>query len=124
MEAREETFRRLYAAHFDAVLGYALRRTDRPEDAADVVSETFVVAWRRIGHVSLDGSLPWLYAGTDRLPVRPRLPLTDLVRSGGAARRGGRDRPDRLARTGHEVAGRRIVTARPACEPCYIPHRM
>ena len=30
---REETFRGLYAAHFDAVLGYALRRTDRPEDA-------------------------------------------------------------------------------------------
>lgn len=62
MEAREETFRRLYAAHFDAVLGYALRRTDRPEDAADVVSETFVVAWRRIGHVSLTaacrGSMP------------------------------------------------------------------
>ena len=32
----EDDFRRLYAAHFDAVLGFALRRTDRPEDAADV----------------------------------------------------------------------------------------
>ena len=72
MEPREETFRRLYAAHFDAVLGYALRRTDRPEDAADVVAETFVVAWRRIGHVPIDGSLPWLYAVARRLLANQR----------------------------------------------------
>ena len=50
-ESREETYRRLYASHFDAVLGYALRRTDRPEDAADVTAETFLVAWRRLAHV-------------------------------------------------------------------------
>ncbi len=58
----EERFRRLYGAHFDAVLGFALRRTDRPEDAADVTSDTFLVAWRRIGQVP-DGesTRPWLY---------------------------------------------------------------
>ena len=50
-EAREETYRRLYAAHFDAVLGFAVRRTDRPEDAADVTADTFLVAWRRLAHV-------------------------------------------------------------------------
>ena len=50
-DGREETFRRLYAAHFDAVLGFALRRTDRPEDAADVTADTFLVAWRRLAHV-------------------------------------------------------------------------
>lgn len=72
MEVREESFRRLYAAHFDAVLGYALRRTDRPEDAADVVAETFVVAWRRIGHVPADGSLPWLYAVARRVLANQR----------------------------------------------------
>lgn len=61
-ESREDAFRRLYDAHFDAVLGYALRRTERPEDAADVVSETFLVAWRRCHHVPVgDGCLPWLY---------------------------------------------------------------
>jgi hypothetical protein len=38
-EGRDETFRRLYAEHFDAVLGFALRRADRPEDAADVTAE-------------------------------------------------------------------------------------
>ena len=32
--SREETFRRLYSEHFDLVLGFALRRVERPEDAA------------------------------------------------------------------------------------------
>ena len=72
MEVREESFRRLYAAHFDAVLGYALRRTDRPEDAADVVAETFVVAWRRIVHVPADGARPWLYAVARRVLANQR----------------------------------------------------
>ena len=61
-EGREDTFRGLYDTHFDAVLGYALRRTERAEDAADVVSETFLVAWRRLHHVPAgEGCLPWLY---------------------------------------------------------------
>ena len=33
------------------VLSYALRRVSRAEDAADVVAETFLVAWRRIDDV-------------------------------------------------------------------------
>jgi RNA polymerase sigma-70 factor (ECF subfamily) len=45
---REERFRDLYRAHFDAVLGYARRRTDQPSDAADVVAETFLISWRRL----------------------------------------------------------------------------
>ncbi len=62
-DEREQRFRGLYAAHFDGVLGYALRRTSRAEDAADVTSETFLVAWRRMQHVpSGDGARPWLYA--------------------------------------------------------------
>lgn len=62
-DVRDETFRALYAAHFDSVLGYALRRAQRAEDAADVASETFLVAWRRLGHVPVgDGARPWLYA--------------------------------------------------------------
>jgi RNA polymerase sigma-70 factor (ECF subfamily) len=58
----EDDFRRLYDAHFDAVLGFALRRTDRPEDAADVAADTFLVAWRRLAHVPPDDATrPWLY---------------------------------------------------------------
>lgn len=59
---RERAFRDLYAEHFDAVLGYALRRVDERADAADVVSETFLVAWRRLSHVPDGGEArPWLY---------------------------------------------------------------
>ena len=62
-DPREMRFRGLYAAHFDGVLGYALRRTPRAEDAADVTSETFLVAWRRLAHVPAgDAARPWLYA--------------------------------------------------------------
>lgn len=61
-DQREVRFRALYAAHFDGVLGYALRRTQRAEDAADVTSETFLVAWRRLSHVPAgDAARPWLY---------------------------------------------------------------
>ena len=44
LDDRERAFRELYAAHFDAVLGFALRRGDRPEDAGDLTADTFLVA--------------------------------------------------------------------------------
>ena len=72
-ESREETYRRLYASHFDAVLGYALRRTDRAEDAADVAAETFLVAWRRQAHVPVgDETRPWLYGVARRVLANHR----------------------------------------------------
>ncbi len=46
----------------DIKLAYALRRVEGPEDAADVVAETFLIAWRRLGAVPLgDGARIWLY---------------------------------------------------------------
>jgi RNA polymerase sigma-70 factor, ECF subfamily len=53
-------------AHTAAVLAYALRRTSR-EDAADVVAETFLVAWRRLDDVDERSALPWLYAVARRV---------------------------------------------------------
>jgi RNA polymerase sigma-70 factor, ECF subfamily len=53
-----ERFDSIYRAHHRAVLGYALRRAD-PETAADVVSDTFLVAWRRLEAVP-DDAFPWL----------------------------------------------------------------
>ncbi|MDA0168902.1 sigma-70 family RNA polymerase sigma factor [Solirubrobacter taibaiensis] len=47
----ERRFRALFDTHRRLVLGYALRRVDEPADAADVVAETFLVAWRRLGDV-------------------------------------------------------------------------
>lgn len=62
MSQRQERFRELYSTHADAVLGYSLRRVSRSEDAADIVSETFVVAWRRLCDVPEgDGARLWLY---------------------------------------------------------------
>jgi RNA polymerase sigma-70 factor (ECF subfamily) len=71
-DPREHAFRALYDAHFDAVLGYALRRTSRPEDAADVVSETFLVAWRRLRHVPAGAERPWLYGVARRVLANQR----------------------------------------------------
>jgi len=42
-----EAFDELYRAHYEALLGYALRRTAEPADAADVLAEVMMVAWRR-----------------------------------------------------------------------------
>jgi len=62
MSHRQERFRELYSAHVDAVLGYSLRRVGRPEDAGDIVSETFLVAWRRLADVPEgEGARLWLY---------------------------------------------------------------
>lgn len=58
----EERFEALYTATFSQILGYALRRCDCAEDAADVVAETFAVAWRRIDAVPPgDQARLWLY---------------------------------------------------------------
>ena len=73
LDDREQAFRRLYAAHFDAVLGYALRRADRPEDAGDVTAETFLVAWRRLGHAPQEQEMrPWLYGVARRVLANHR----------------------------------------------------
>jgi RNA polymerase sigma factor (sigma-70 family) len=56
----------LYADHFDAVLGFALRRVDRPEDAGDVTADTFLVAWRRLGHAPQGDELRWWLYGVAR----------------------------------------------------------
>lgn len=72
-ENAEETFRRLYVTHFDAVLGYALRRVDRAEDAADVTAETFLVAWRRLRVVPpAERGRPWLYGVARRVLANHR----------------------------------------------------
>ncbi|HYN96657.1 MAG TPA: RNA polymerase sigma factor [Pilimelia sp.] len=48
----------LWAQCGPRVLAYALRHVD-PDTAQDVVSETFLVAWRRLASVPAD-PLPWL----------------------------------------------------------------
>jgi RNA polymerase sigma-70 factor (ECF subfamily) len=63
----EARFERLYREHAGAVLAYALRRSSSPDDAADAVAETFVVAWRRVNEVADADVLPWLYGVARRV---------------------------------------------------------
>ncbi len=73
LDGREEVFRRLYAEHFTTVLAFALRRVDHPEDAADVAADTFLVTWRRLGHVpSGEETRPWLYGVARRVLANQR----------------------------------------------------
>ena len=68
VESREERFRRLYETGRARVVAYAMRRTINNEDAADVVAETFAIAWRRIDDIPHgEREVPWLYAVARRL---------------------------------------------------------
>lgn len=64
----EDRFRRVYADTFAPLLAYALRRVGQPEDAADVVAETFLVAWRRGADLPAgDEARLWLYGVARRV---------------------------------------------------------
>lgn len=64
-DERRARFRSLYEANYDAILGYVLRRTQQA-DTPDVVAETFLVCWRRLGRVPEgEQARLWLY-GTAR----------------------------------------------------------
>ncbi|KRC64920.1 RNA polymerase subunit sigma-24 [Aeromicrobium sp. Root236] len=87
----DERFRTFYAEHFDALLAYAVRRVPQREDAADVVADTFLVAWRRVDELPPgDEARLWLYGVARKV-------LFNLRRS--------RQRRDRLGlRLRHELA--------------------
>jgi len=84
----EDKFRSAYEAHTRALLGYALRRTATPADAADVVADAMLTAWRRIDIVPDEPeTILWLYgvarnviANGDRTHRRQRR-LADKLRS-------------------------------------------
>ena len=61
-EGAEARFERLYGEHGRALLAYALRRTSDAQDAADLVADVFLVAWRRLDDVPPgEGGRLWLY---------------------------------------------------------------
>jgi RNA polymerase sigma-70 factor (ECF subfamily) len=64
----EHEFAALYAKNYQSLLGYALRRCQSPDDAADVVAETFTIAWRRADDMpSGDEARLWLYGVARRV---------------------------------------------------------
>jgi RNA polymerase sigma-70 factor (ECF subfamily) len=68
MDDRKTRFEEIYAATYEPILGYVLRRCSSPEDAADVVAETFTVAWRRFEEMPAGESARlWLYGVARRV---------------------------------------------------------
>lgn len=59
-EARAR-FESLFAAHYSDLMRYATRRVG-VDAASDVVSGTFLVAWRRLADIPADYPRAWLYA--------------------------------------------------------------
>ncbi len=73
VDARRRRFEVLYAEHRACVLGYVLRRTDSTHDAADVIAETFLVAWRRLDDAPTGASARlWLYGVARRVLANHR----------------------------------------------------
>jgi RNA polymerase sigma-70 factor (ECF subfamily) len=58
VESDKARFEQVFRDNARAVLSFALSRT-QPEEAKDVVAQTFLVAWRRFAEVPED-PLPWL----------------------------------------------------------------
>jgi RNA polymerase sigma factor (sigma-70 family) len=55
------------------LLGYALRRTDNTDDAADVLAETFLTAWRRLDEIPQGPQARlWLYGTARRVLANQR----------------------------------------------------
>jgi RNA polymerase sigma factor (sigma-70 family) len=91
-ELAQVRFGQLYRQQGRSILAYALRRVESPEDAADVVAETFLVAWRRGTEVPVgEAARLWLFGVARRIlsnqqrAGRRRAKLAERLRSDLAA---------------------------------------
>jgi RNA polymerase sigma factor (sigma-70 family) len=85
---RQRQFEAVYQAYYGPILGYVLRRTDSPHDAADVIGEVFLTAWRRLDDLPAgDQARLWLYGVARRVLAnhrrgeRRRSALTERLRA-------------------------------------------
>lgn len=59
---RVERFRAAYDAAYPKVMAYVMRRARTQDDVPDIVSEVFLVAWRRLDDIPAAPTLmPWFY---------------------------------------------------------------
>lgn len=70
-DSRPAGFEDLFRRYHDDVLRYFVRRLDVRADAADLVAETFLVAWRRMDDVPGE-PLPWMYGVARRVLANHR----------------------------------------------------
>lgn len=72
-DERRRRFESVYSANCGPVLAYALRRSRSCDDAADVLAETFLIAWRRLDELPPDDAVkPWLYGVARRVLANQR----------------------------------------------------
>jgi len=68
-----DRFETIYRETRQSLLAYLLRRTGSTDDAADLLSEVYLVAWRRMRHVPADeGARLWLFGVARRLLANQR----------------------------------------------------
>lgn len=85
---REDHLETLIRANASDLLAYLERRIDPRADAADVLSETFIIAWKKAGKAPADalGGRMWLFTIARNLllnarrTARRRLAATDRLR--------------------------------------------
>ena len=70
---RRERFEAAYRELYEPICGYTLRRVREPEDAAEVVAETFATLWRRFDRCPHGDELrPWLFGVARRVMANQR----------------------------------------------------
>jgi RNA polymerase sigma factor (sigma-70 family) len=70
---RRQRFEAAYRELYAPLCGYALRRVREPEDAAEVIAETFATLWRRFDRCPQGDELrPWLFGVARRVLANQR----------------------------------------------------
>lgn len=70
---RRARFEAVYQELYPAICGYAVRRVREPEDAAEVIAETFATLWRRFDRCPQGDELrPWLFGVARRVMANQR----------------------------------------------------
>ena len=64
-------FTSMFERHYNEVLAYCVRRTNRAE-ADDVSAEVFAVAWRRSDEIEWETVRPWQTSPGCSVPLRRR----------------------------------------------------
>ena len=73
MAERRDRFEAVYRNLYEPICGYALRRVREPEDAAEVIAETFATLWRRFDRCPQGAELrPWLFGVARRVIANQR----------------------------------------------------
>lgn len=103
---RARRFEAVFRANYRRVLAFALRRSVDRDSAEEIVSETFLVAWRRLEAVPEDDPLPWLLATARNLLANQRRAARRREAAGPRVALDSVDPPDSAAPIPEQVAER------------------